>query len=223
MKTTVLAAIVVGAGAAGAAGYLAYERFAATAPATAPLPAVTEAPPAQLAATLPAFQLADRDGQMRSLADWQGKALIVNFYRGGLSRQGHRLRRGDRTRLPAADRRTGGTRRRRVVRRRGDRPAVHGLRGQAGPYRRGTPRRTHRAGGGGDPRCRPPGGRGGTDARTGARPDRGRPRGAAAGRTRRQLTGPSRLGLKVAILRRLALILPSFPGKPPPPWHTYCC
>jgi thiol-disulfide isomerase/thioredoxin len=80
MKTTVLAAIVVGAGAAGAAGYLAYERFAATAPATAPLPAVTEAPPAQLAATLPAFQLADRDGQMRSLADWQGKALIVNFW-----------------------------------------------------------------------------------------------------------------------------------------------
>ena len=33
-----------------------------------------------LAERVPEFQLADRDGTMRSLADWQGKSLIVNFW-----------------------------------------------------------------------------------------------------------------------------------------------
>jgi thiol-disulfide isomerase/thioredoxin len=36
---------------------------------------------AQLAAVIPPFKLADRDGQMRSLKDdWAGKSLIVNFW-----------------------------------------------------------------------------------------------------------------------------------------------
>jgi thiol-disulfide isomerase/thioredoxin len=78
MKPGVLAAIVLGAGLAGAAGYFAFERLQA--PTTEPLASAAEAPPPQLATTLPAFQLADRDGTMRSLADWPGKALIVNFW-----------------------------------------------------------------------------------------------------------------------------------------------
>jgi thiol-disulfide isomerase/thioredoxin len=41
---------------------------------------VRESAPKQLAATLPTFQLADRDGKMRSLQDWTGKSLIVNFW-----------------------------------------------------------------------------------------------------------------------------------------------
>jgi thiol-disulfide isomerase/thioredoxin len=78
MRTAALAAIVVGAGVAGAVGYLLYERHAR--PAVEPLPSGLEAQPAQLVANLPSFQLADRDGQMRSLADWAGKSLIVNFW-----------------------------------------------------------------------------------------------------------------------------------------------
>jgi peroxiredoxin len=79
MKPAALAAIVLGAGLAGTAGYFAFERLR-TAPPTEPLPSVAEAPPARLATTLPTFQLADRDGTMRSLQDWPGKALIVNFW-----------------------------------------------------------------------------------------------------------------------------------------------
>jgi thiol-disulfide isomerase/thioredoxin len=55
---------------------------ATTEPATGTDDAAGSAPGAsQLAATIPAFQLADRDGVMRSLKDdWAGKALIVNFW-----------------------------------------------------------------------------------------------------------------------------------------------
>ena len=45
-----------------------------------PVEAPLEAPAAKLAATLPDFQLADRAGEMRSLAHWSGKSLIVNFW-----------------------------------------------------------------------------------------------------------------------------------------------
>ena len=79
MKPAALAAIVLGAGLAGTAGYFAFERLRTAQP-TEPLPSVAEAPPARLATTLPTFQLADRDGTMRSLQDWPGKALIVNFW-----------------------------------------------------------------------------------------------------------------------------------------------
>jgi thiol-disulfide isomerase/thioredoxin len=78
MKPAALAAIVLGAGIAGAAGYFAFERLET--PPAEPLPAATEAPPPRLATTLPTFQLAGRDGTMRSLQDWPGKALIVNFW-----------------------------------------------------------------------------------------------------------------------------------------------
>jgi thiol-disulfide isomerase/thioredoxin len=52
------------------------------APASTPATDATDTPeaPARLVATLPAFQLADRDGQMRSLQDWSGHSLIVNFW-----------------------------------------------------------------------------------------------------------------------------------------------
>jgi len=76
MKTPGLVAIAVVAVAAGAALYLYRQQPPAT-PAPAP---VVDSPPAQLVTTLPEFQLADRDGQLRSLADWPDKALIVNFW-----------------------------------------------------------------------------------------------------------------------------------------------
>jgi len=78
MKTPGLVAIAALAVAAGAALYV-YRQQPLTTPAPAPAP-VVESPPAQLVTTLPEFQLADRDGQLRSLADWPDKALIVNFW-----------------------------------------------------------------------------------------------------------------------------------------------
>jgi thiol-disulfide isomerase/thioredoxin len=70
VKTWSIVAIVVAAAVAGAAFYLYQGRG------LSPPPAV----PAPLVETLPQFQLADRDGQLRSLADWPGKSLIVNFW-----------------------------------------------------------------------------------------------------------------------------------------------
>jgi len=77
MKPAMLAAVIIGAAAAGAAGYLFFEQRP---PATEPLPPAMQTAPKTLAATLPTFQLADRDGKMRSLQDWTGKSLIVNFW-----------------------------------------------------------------------------------------------------------------------------------------------
>ena len=77
-----LAAIVVAAGLAGAAGYYFYATRVPVAPAAESL----QAPPAdanmasKLAATVPEFKLADRSGDLRSLHDWPGKSLIVNFW-----------------------------------------------------------------------------------------------------------------------------------------------
>jgi thiol-disulfide isomerase/thioredoxin len=71
-----MVAIAVSALAAGAAFYL-YRQQPPPAAVAAPAPEVDAA---QLAATLPGFQLADRDGQMKSLQDWPNQALIVNFW-----------------------------------------------------------------------------------------------------------------------------------------------
>jgi len=76
MKTLTIATLVAVAALAGTVAYYAYDRRGAR---TEPPPAPA-APPAQLVETLPAFQLADRAGQMRSLQDWPDKALIVNFW-----------------------------------------------------------------------------------------------------------------------------------------------
>jgi len=76
MKTPGLVAIGIVAVAAGAALYV-YRQQSLTTPEPAP---VVESQPAQLVRALPEFQLADRDGQLRSLADWPDKALIVNFW-----------------------------------------------------------------------------------------------------------------------------------------------
>lgn len=48
-------------------------------PAGATDPPTSDAPP-KLVDALPRFQLADRDGRMRSLQDWPERALIVNFW-----------------------------------------------------------------------------------------------------------------------------------------------
>ena len=75
MKSWPVIAIAVSAMAAGAAFYL--YRQQPPAPVAAPTPEVDSA---QLAATLPGFQLADRAGQLKSLQDWPNQALIVNFW-----------------------------------------------------------------------------------------------------------------------------------------------
>jgi len=75
MKSWPVVAIAVSAMAAGAAFYL--YRQQPPAPVAAPTPEVDAA---QLAATLPGFQLADRAGQLKSLQDWPNQALIVNFW-----------------------------------------------------------------------------------------------------------------------------------------------
>ena len=80
MNGKVVALLVTVAALAGAGGYYLYSQRGA---ATAPAPAAAEPAPAPalaLAATIPDFQLADREGQLRSLKDWQGKSLIVNFW-----------------------------------------------------------------------------------------------------------------------------------------------
>jgi thiol-disulfide isomerase/thioredoxin len=76
MKNRGIVIVAVAALAAGA-GFYGYQQR--TQPAPAPQPAAT-IPTAKLAATVPDFSLADRAGQMRSLHDWNGKALIVNFW-----------------------------------------------------------------------------------------------------------------------------------------------
>lgn len=84
MNRGLLTAIVVGAACGGVAGYLLFGR--ATAPEAGsqvtvePATAETPGPTAGLAATVPHVELVDRAGERRSLADWQGKALIVNFW-----------------------------------------------------------------------------------------------------------------------------------------------
>lgn len=67
---------------AGIAAY-AWLQTRSPAPAVQAEPPVVEpgtAPAAKLAATVPAVTLSDRDGKPRSLADWPGKSLIVNFW-----------------------------------------------------------------------------------------------------------------------------------------------
>jgi thiol-disulfide isomerase/thioredoxin len=76
LSTRGIVIVVVAALAAGA-GFYAYQQRARRAAEPPPAPPV---PVARLAATVPSFSLADREGRMRTLADWQGKALIVNFW-----------------------------------------------------------------------------------------------------------------------------------------------
>jgi thiol-disulfide isomerase/thioredoxin len=77
MKGAAIVAAVAVAGLAGAVAYYAYTQLEARTP---PPPAPTAQPAQSLVETLPRFELADRDGQMRSLQDWPDQALIVNFW-----------------------------------------------------------------------------------------------------------------------------------------------
>ena len=77
MKSWAAIAVVVTAMAAGAAVYLQRKPPPPAPPPTGPF---AEEQASQLVATLPQFQLADRDGQPRTLQDWPDKALIVNFW-----------------------------------------------------------------------------------------------------------------------------------------------
>jgi len=80
MKTAPLAAVVAVAAVAGAGAYFLFDRASLDAPPAAGAPEAAAGQTAPLVATLPHFTLADRDGQPRSLHDWPGKALIVNFW-----------------------------------------------------------------------------------------------------------------------------------------------
>jgi len=88
MNGRTLIVIAALAGLAGAAGYYLVMKPRATAPAVVETPppgsTITDpaaAPKTPLAAVIPEFKLADREGIPRSLRDdWQGKALIVNFW-----------------------------------------------------------------------------------------------------------------------------------------------
>jgi thiol-disulfide isomerase/thioredoxin len=82
MNRWTLIGIVVAAGLAGAAGYWFVGRQHPGVPVvTAPpaAPALPAAPP-RLAETIPDFRLLDRAGTPRSLHDWRGRSLIVNFW-----------------------------------------------------------------------------------------------------------------------------------------------
>ena len=80
MRTGTLVAVVAVAAAAGAGAYVYFDRASLATPPAAGAPEAAAGQPAQLVETLPHFTLADRDGQPRSLQDWPGKALIVNFW-----------------------------------------------------------------------------------------------------------------------------------------------
>ena len=78
MKPRRIAAVSIVALAA-AGGFYAYWHRAGVAPQVAS-PAPASIPAKKLVANVPDFSLMDRDGQARSLHDWAGKALIVNFW-----------------------------------------------------------------------------------------------------------------------------------------------
>ena len=84
-RRTALVALVLVAALAGAAGYwwvATHGARSADVPDISQVtaPAVPAVPAAQLAETVPTFELVDRAGESRSLQDWAGKALIVNFW-----------------------------------------------------------------------------------------------------------------------------------------------
>jgi len=66
-------------------GAFVYERLFHPPPATAPTPTpavarAPEVPPPTVPAQLPDIALKDLDGRTHSLADWHGKALVINFW-----------------------------------------------------------------------------------------------------------------------------------------------
>ena len=87
MRPLAVAALVIGMAAAGVAAYVAFEQRARP-PSAASVPTESQRAestpagpqPAVLAERVPDVHLADRDGVLRSLADWKGKSLIVNFW-----------------------------------------------------------------------------------------------------------------------------------------------
>lgn len=75
-----LAIIAALAAAVGAGAYVSLRHSRDTPPPPVATQTDHAAAPAKLAATLPNFTLADRDGKQRSLADWPNRSLIVNFW-----------------------------------------------------------------------------------------------------------------------------------------------
>jgi thiol-disulfide isomerase/thioredoxin len=88
MNRRALILVAALAGLAGAAGYYLLMKPQANDPADVATPTAAstgsepaDSPKSQLAAVIPEFKLADSDGTLRSLRDdWQGKALIINFW-----------------------------------------------------------------------------------------------------------------------------------------------
>jgi thiol-disulfide isomerase/thioredoxin len=74
VKRTSVAAVALVVAVSGAAGYFVSTRF------RAPPPAPSEQAQLKLAERVPDVRLADVDGVVRSLSDWSGRSLIVNFW-----------------------------------------------------------------------------------------------------------------------------------------------
>jgi thiol-disulfide isomerase/thioredoxin len=68
--------------AAATLGFGLYRWHHAATPADVPAAAVDLLAPApgKIPDSLPLFALRDRDGQLRSITDWQGKSLVINFW-----------------------------------------------------------------------------------------------------------------------------------------------
>jgi thiol-disulfide isomerase/thioredoxin len=71
------AGLVVIAGLAGFGAFLASRNLLAPEPLPLPAPA---SHPAAIPERRPDIKLADRDGKLRALSEWDGKALVVNFW-----------------------------------------------------------------------------------------------------------------------------------------------
>ena len=64
--------------AAGLGGYWAYQHW--NTPEPVPLPAAAPSPDNIIGLRRPDFSLPDLDGQLRRIAEWDGKVLVVNFW-----------------------------------------------------------------------------------------------------------------------------------------------
>jgi thiol-disulfide isomerase/thioredoxin len=85
LRTALAVLAIVGAGVLGYYVYLSMHRPAPPATVEAPpAPATNQPPTASTAPAVPTmrpvFSLEDRDGKMRSITEWDGKSLVINFW-----------------------------------------------------------------------------------------------------------------------------------------------
>ena len=83
-RTALAVLAVVGSGVLGYNLYRSMHRPAPPAPVATPASAAADEPAAPTEPTIPqmrpVFSLEDRDGRMRSITEWDGKSLVINFW-----------------------------------------------------------------------------------------------------------------------------------------------